>query len=223
MEKVVLQAEKRKIIGKHVKTLRREGKVPAIIYGSDVGSLPITLDMRETTNVLNKVSSSALLTINVEGDEHATLVREIQQDYLKGTLIHVDFMAVSMKEKLRTNVSISLVGDAPVLEEYSAMIMSGVDTIEVECLPQDLPEVIEVDISHLEELGQAIYVKDIPSITDVDFLTDPEELVAVASAIKEQVLETEGEEEELLEEAEGLSEPEVIEQGKKDEEEDFEE
>ncbi len=223
MEKVVLQAEKRKIIGKHVKTLRREGKVPAIIYGSDVGSLPITLDMRETTNVLNKVSSSALLTINVEGDEHATLVREIQQDYLKGTLIHVDFMAVSMKEKLRTNVSISLIGDAPVLEEYSAMIMSGVDTIEVECLPQDLPEVIEVDISHLEELGQAIYVKDIPSITDVEFLTDPEELVAVASAIKEQVLETEGEEEELLEEAEGLSEPEVIEQGKKDEEEDFEE
>jgi len=223
MEKVVLQAEKRKIIGKHVKTLRREGKVPAIIYGSDVGSLPITLDMRETTNVLNKVSSSALLTINVEGDEHATLVREIQQDYLKGTLIHVDFMAVSMKEKLRTNVSISLVGDAPVLEEYSAMIMSGVDTIEVECLPQDLPEVIEVDISILEELGQAIYVKDITSITDVDFLTDPEELVAVASAIKEQVLETEGEEEELLEEAEGLSEPEVIEQGKKDEEEDFEE
>jgi len=223
MEKVVLQAEKRKIIGKHVKTLRREGKVPAIIYGSDVGSLPITLDMRETTNVLNKVSSSALLTINVEGDEHATLVREIQQDYLKGTLIHVDFMAVSMKEKLRTNVSISLVGDAPVLEEYSAMIMSGVDTIEVECLPQNLPEVIEVDISILEELGQAIYVKDITSITDVDFLTDPEELVAVASAIKEQVLETEGEEEELLEEAEGLSEPEVIEQGKKDEEEDFEE
>lgn len=222
MDKVVLQAEKRKIIGKHVKTLRREGKVPAIIYGSDVGSLPITLDMRDTTNILNKVSSSALLTINVEGEEHATLVREIQQDYLKGTLIHVDFLAVSMKEKLRTDVSISLIGDAPVLEEFSAMIMSGVDTIEVECFPQDLPEVIEVDVSHLEELGQAIYVKDIPAIKDVEFLTDPEELVAVASAIKEQVLEPEGEEEELLEEAEGMTEPEVIEQGKK-EDEDFEE
>jgi large subunit ribosomal protein L25 len=221
MEKTVLNAEKREIIGKHVKTLRREGKVPAIIYGSDVGSLPITLDMRETTNTLNKVSSSALLTINVEGEEHAALVREIQQDYIKGTLLHVDFLAVSMKEKLRTNVSISLIGDAPVLEEFSAMIMSGVDTIEVECLPKDLPEVIEVDISHLEELGQAIYVKDIPAIPDVDFLTDMEELVAVASAIKEQVLEPIGEEEEMLDEADMDVEPEVIEQGKK-EEEDFE-
>ena len=222
MEKTVLNAEKRKIIGKHVKNLRLEGKVPAIIYGSDVGSLPITLDMRDTTNTLNKVSSSALLTINVEGVEHAALVREIQQDYIKGTLLHVDFLAVSMKEKLRTSVSISLIGDAPVLEEFSAMIMSGVDTIEVECLPNDLPEVIEVDISHLEELGQAIYVKDIPSIPNVEFLTDMEELVAVASAIKEQVLEPIGEEEELLEEAEMDAEPEVIEQGKK-EEEDFEE
>lgn len=222
MEKTVLNAEKRKIIGKHVKNLRLEGKVPAIIYGSDVGSLPITLDMRDTTNTLNKVSSSALLTINVEGVEHAALVREIQQDYIKGTLLHVDFLAVSMKEKLRTSVSISLIGDAPVLEEFSAMIMSGVDTIEVECLPNDLPEVIEVDISHLEELGQAIYVKDIPSIPNVEFLTDMEELVAVASAIKEQVLEPIGEEEELLEEDEMDVEPEVIEQGKK-EEEDFEE
>jgi len=223
MEKIVLEAEKRKIIGKHVKNLRREGIVPAIIYGSDVGSLPIKLDMRDTTNVLNKVSSSALLTINVEGEEHAALVREIQQDYLKGTLIHVDFLAVSMKEKLRTEVTINLIGDAPVLEEYSAMIMSGVDTIEVECLPQDLPEVIEVDVSHFEELGQAIYVKDLKAILDVEFLTDPEELVAVASAIKEQVLETEVEEEELLEELDEMAEPEVIEKGKEDEDEDFEE
>ena len=223
MEKIVLNAEKRKIIGKHVKSLRQEGKVPAIIYGSDLESLPITLDMRDTTNTLNKVSGSSILTINVDGEEHATLVREIQQDYIKGTLLHVDFLAISMKEKLRTDVSISLVGEAPVLEEFSAMIMSGIDQIEVECLPQDLPEVIEVDVSHLEELGQVIYVKDIPAIPDVEFLTDPEELVAVASAIKEEVVEVE-EEEELLEEAELGVEPEVIEQGKKEEdEEEFEE
>jgi large subunit ribosomal protein L25 len=174
--------------------------------------------MRDTTNTLNNVSGSAILTIKVDGEEHAALVREIQQDYLKGTLLHVDFLAVSMREKLRTSVSISLIGEAPVLEEYAAMIMSGVDQIEVECLPQDLPEVIEVDISTLEELGQAIYVKDIPAIQDVEFLTDAEELVAVASAIKEEVIEVEAEEGELLEEGEESVEPEVIEQGKRDEE-----
>ena len=95
-------------------------------------------------------------------------------------------------------------------------VVSGIDQIEVECLPQDLPEVIEVDISTLNEIGSAIYMKDIPLLPDVDFLTDPEELIAVASAVKEEVVE-EVEEDELLDvDGEGV-EPEVLEHGKKDE------
>ena len=201
MEKIIIKAEKRTDTGKKVKKLRRAGRVPAILYGGKLESLPISLDTRETTNTLNNVSGSTILTIDVEGEEHAALVREIQQDYIKGDLLHVDFLAVSLEEKLRTNVSISLTGDAPVLEEYSALIVSGLDQIEVECFPQDLPEVIEVDISSLEELGAAIYLKDIPKIENVEFLSDPEELIAVASAIKEEVEEV-VEEEEILEEAE---------------------
>jgi large subunit ribosomal protein L25 len=218
MEKIIIKAEKRTDTGKKVKKLRRAGRVPAILYGGKLESLPISLDTRETTNTLNNVSGSTILTIDVEGEEHAALVREIQQDYIKGDLLHVDFLAVSLEEKLRTNVSISLTGDAPVLEEYSALIVSGLDQIEVECFPQDLPEVIEVDISSLEELGAAIYLKDIPKIENVEFLSDPEELIAVASAIKEEVEEV-VEEEEILEEAEEGVEPEVIEQGKKEVEE----
>ena len=218
MEKVLIKAEKRTITGKKVKNLRIAGKVPAVIYGSKLKSIPITLDKRDTTNTLNKTSGSTILTIDIEGEEHAALVREIQQDYIKGELLHVDFLAVSLKEKLRTNVSVSLIGEAPVLEEYSALIVSGLDQIEVECFPQDLPEVIEVDVSILEELGAAIYVKDIPTIEDVEFLSDPEDLIAVASAIKEEVEEV-VEEEELLEEVEEGAEPEVIEHGKKEDEE----
>jgi len=218
MEKVLLKAEKRSITGKKVKNLRHAGKVPAVIYGGKLKSLPISLDKRDTTNILNKVSGSTILTIEVEGEEHAALVREIQQDYIKGELLHVDFQAVSLKEKLRTNVSISLIGVAPVLEEYSALIVSGLDQIEVECFPQDLPEVIKVDISSLEELGAAIYLKDIPTIENVEFLSDPEELIAVASAIKEEVEEV-VEEAEILEEVEEGVEPEIIEHGKKEDEE----
>lgn len=219
MEKVLLKAEKRSLIGKKVKNLRLTGRIPAVIYGGKLESLPISLDTRETTNTLNKVSGSTILTIEVEGKEYAALVREIQQNYVKGDLLHIDFLAVSLEEKLRTNVSISLVGEAPVLEEYSALIVSGLDQIEVECFPQDLPEVIEVDISSLEELGAAIYLKDIPEIENVEYLSDPEELIAVASAIKEEVEEV-VEEEEILEEVEEGAEPEVIEHGKKEEEED---
>ena len=218
MEKVLFKAEKRTITGKKVKNIRLMGKVPAVIYGGKLKSLPISLDKRETTNILNKVSGSTILTIDIEGEEHAALVREIQQDYIKGELLHVDFLAVSLKEKLRTNVSVSLVGVAPVLEEYSALIVSGLDQIEVECFPQDLPEVIEVDVSILEELGAAIYLKDIPAIENVEFLSDPEDLIAVASSIKEEVEEV-IEEEELLEEVEEGAEPEVIEHGQKEDEE----
>ncbi len=217
MEKVLLKAEKRTITGKKVKNLRLAGKVPAVIYGGEIKSLPIILDTRGTTNTLNKVSGSTILTIDVEGKEYPALVREIQQDYIKGELLHVDFLVVSLKEKLRTNVSISLIGEAPVLEEYSALIVSGLDQIEVECYPQDLPEVIEVDVCSLEELGAAIYLKDIPAIENVEFLSDPEELIAVASAIKEEIEEV-IEEAEILEEVEEGAEPEVIEHGKEDEE-----
>ena len=217
MEKIVLNAEKRTITGKKVKNLRNTGKVPAVIYGDEIQSLPITLDKKDTTNILNKYSGSTILTIEVEGEQYATLVREIQQDYLKNVLLHVDFLSVSLKEKLRTTVSISLVGDAPVLEEFSALIVSGIDQIEVECLPQDLPEIIEVDISSLNEIGSAIYLKDLPAIADVEFLSDPEELIAVASAVKEEV-EEEVEEEEILDEVGEGAEPEVIEHGKKEDE-----
>lgn len=217
MEKVLLKAEKRIIIGKKVKNLRLAGKVPAVIYGGKLKSLPITLDKRDTTNTLNRVSGSTILTIDVEGEEHAALVREIQQDYIKGELLHVDFLAVSLKEKLRTSVSISLVGEAPVLEEFSALIVSGLDQIEVECFPQDLPKVIEVDVSSLEKLGAAIYLKDLPTIEKVEFLSDPEELIVVASSIKEEVEEV-VEEAEILEEVEEGAEPEVVERGKDEEE-----
>jgi len=222
MEKVILKAELRTITGKKVKNLRIAGKVPAVIYGSEVKTLPITLDKRDTTNTLNKYSGSTILTIDVEGKEHPTLVREIQQDYIKGDLLHVDFLVISLTEKLRTYVSITLIGEAPVLEEYSALIVSGLDQIEVECLPQDLPEVIEVDVSSMEEIGAAIYLKDIPSIEKVEFLSDPEDLIAVASAIKEEVEEV-IEEDEILEDIEEGAEPDVVERGKDEEDDTSEE
>lgn len=110
MDKTVLEAEKRELTGKKVKTLRLEGKIPAVIYGRDIETLPISLDKKTTTNTLAKVSTSTILTINLAGQEHATLVREIQKDYIKGDILHIDFQEVSLKEKLRTSVSISLVG-----------------------------------------------------------------------------------------------------------------
>lgn len=221
MDKVILEAEKRDLIGKKVKLVRKQGKIPAIVYGKDIDTIPISLDKRSTTMTLSKVSSSTILTLKIGKEELSTLVRDIQKDFIKNDILHMDFLAISLKEKLRTSVSISLVGEAPVLKEFEALIVSGIDSVEVECLPQDLPESIVVDLSGLEEIGAALYLKDISIPANVEFLTDPEELVVVVSAVKEEVVE-EVEEEIIGEgeiEGEVEGEPEVIEHGKKEEEE----
>ncbi len=215
MEKVILKATKRSVTGKHVENLRREGKLPAVLYGHNFDPQSITLDLREVTNTLNKLSSSSLVTIDLNGVEHSVLVREKQRDYIKNVLIHVDFQKVSLTEKLRTEVNIDLVGESSTVKDLNALVVSGIDSVEVECFPQDLPEKITVDISNLLKIGDAIYLKDIPVLQNVTFLSDPEELVAVIQVVKEEVIEVVAPvEAETIE-----TEPEVIEKGKKEEEE----
>jgi len=151
----------------------------------------------------------------IDHTSEADLVREKQRNYIQGSLIHVDFQVVSLTEKLRTDVSIDLVGTSPAVKELNALVVSGIDAVEVECLPKDLPERIVVDISNLTNIGDSLYLKDVPVPANVVFLTDPNELIAVISAIKEEVIEVVA----PVEGAEALAEePEVIEKGKKEEE-----
>ena len=104
MEKVVLKATKRKVIGKQVKAMRRAGELPAVIYGRHSEPIIITLDAHTAALTLGKLTSSSLVTIDVDGTEYASLVREKQRDYIKNRLLHVDFLAVSLDEKLRATV-----------------------------------------------------------------------------------------------------------------------
>ena len=217
MDNIVLKATSRNVIGKKVKVLRREGLLPAVIYGRDVETIPISLDYHEASQILPGVTSSQFIVIDVEGETHTTLVRERQRDPVTWSLIHVDFQELSMTEKLRTAVSLVLTGEAPAISSYGGVLVTGQDSLMVECLPSDLPERIEVDLSALEEIGDAIYVGDIAAPNNVEILTDLEEMIALitAPAAVEEV-----EEEEEIEELEAeAEEPEVIEKGKKEEEE----
>ena len=217
MDKIIIEATHRDVTGKKVKVLRREGKLPAVIYGYGVDPTPILLDLKETTKILSSVGSSTLVTINLDGKEYNALVRERQQDIIFRTLTHLDFQAISMTETVRTQVPVH-VGDqdVPATVEFGAIINTGLDLLEIECLPQDLPERIDVDISGLLEIGDSILVKDLVLPPGIQVLDDPETLIVVASApISEEELEEEIEEEELVESLE----PEVIEKGKAEEEE----
>ncbi|MGB9522038.1 MAG: 50S ribosomal protein L25, partial [Anaerolineales bacterium] len=179
MENIELIATKREVTGKQVKALRREGKLPAVIYGRHLSPLPILLNSHETNRVLPNVTSSQLITVNVDGTKHTVLVREKQRHPVLGSLIHVDFLAVSMTETLRANVLIELEGEAPAVKNYGGVVVPVLEEVEVECLPKDLPDKISVDLSSLENIGDAIHVKDLITPDGVDVLTDAEEVVVL--------------------------------------------
>ncbi|MFO7623966.1 MAG: 50S ribosomal protein L25 [Anaerolineales bacterium] len=215
MEEIIITAQKRAVIGKQVKALRRAGGLPAVIYGSGIKPTPILLNAREAGRTLGSISSSALVTLDVDGERHLALVRDRQRNFLMGTLNHVDFQVVSRTEKLRTGVSLEATGISPVVDNEEGILMTGLEELRVECYPQDLPEKIVVDISGLEKIGDAIYVKDVTPPANVEILEDPEETLFVITApAAEEILE----EAEVEEEGE-LGEPEVIERGKRDEDE----
>lgn len=220
MDRVVLKATKRAITGKQVSALRRAGKLPAVIYGRRTDPISITLDAHTAGLALSKIGSSSLITVEVDGHEYPALVRERQRDYIKGTLKHVDFLAVSLTEKIKAEVRIEVTGVSPAVKDLNAVLVTGLHAVEVECLPTDLPDHIVVDISGLAQVGDGIHVRDIVVSDEVHVLTDPDEMVVVATFAKEEVVEepvaaVEGA---VAVEAEG-AEPELsVERGKKEEE-----
>lgn len=213
MEEVVIKANKREVIGKKVNSLRREGKLPAIVYGHNIEAIPITLDMREAYRSLERLSPSALVIVEIDGEQHYTLIRDRQRNPVKGSIIHIDFQAVSLTEKVRADVSITLVGEAPAVENFLGILVPSLEQLSIECLPKDLPNRIEVDVSALEQIGDSILVSDLTIPEGIEVLSDPDDVVAVVIAQAE-----EEEEEEEIEEEEEL-EPEVVDRGKREEEE----
>ncbi len=219
MEKVVLKASKRDVSGKHVKAMRREGKLPAVIYGRHTEPIKISLEAHNANLVLGKVGSSTLVTIDVEGKEYPALVRERQRNYIKGNLIHVDFLAVSLTEKIKAEIRIELTGVSGAVKDQNAVLVTGLHTLSVECLPTDLPDRIIVDISPLEKPGDGIHVRDVTVPEKIRVLDDPDEMVVVATFAKiEEEAPVAAVEGAVPAEAEA-AEPELsVERGKKEEE-----
>ena len=210
MERVTLKATKRDVTGKQVKALRRAGQLPAVIYGRHVEPVKIMLEAHSASLALAKLTSSSLIMINVDGAEYPVLVREKQRNYIKNSLLHVDFLAVDLTENIRTEVRIEFTGLSLAVKDYNAVLVNHLTSIEVECLPTDLPERIVVDLGALARIGDAIHVRDGAPIENVRFLDDPDEMVVIATFAKDEEAAVPGA-------AGETAEPEVIEKGKKEE------
>lgn len=193
MEQLKLQATPRTVIGKQVKQLRRAGLLPGIIYGSSIEPLAVQFDAREARSIANQAGSSSLINVYVAGTPtpYSVIIRDVQWDYLKRVLIHLDLQALSMTEKVRIQISINLVGDAAAVEELGGVLLHLVNEVDVECLPSALVPAIAVDISELTQIGDSISVKDIVAPEGIEILTDAEETVVQISAVVEEVEEVE--------------------------------
>lgn len=156
-----LRAAKRKILGKKVRSLRRKGQIPAILFGGDEKPLPLTLHQSEFEKVYQEAGESTLIDLNIKDKKEKVLIADVQRDPL-GKLLHADLQRVEAGEKLTATVSIKPLGESPAVEEGRGILLSLLDEVEVECLPQDLPPEMKVDISGLKEVGDTISIKDLP-------------------------------------------------------------
>ena len=211
-ELVELMAKERTVLGKRVKLLRQQGWVPGVLYGHNFDSVSLQFETKELRQTLSQVGASQLIGIKVKGVEEEpemALVRDVQRDFIRGDLLHVDFYRVDMTERLTTEVPLMIVGTSPVVERNEGILLYGVSTLEIECLPGDLVDGIEVDITELTEVDHAIHVSDLAVPAGIDVLTDLGEMVARVMPLQaEEIFE------EMLEEMEegilGAEEIEVI-------------
>jgi len=213
METIVLNANRRTVTGKQVKALRRQGLIPAVMYGTGVDSLSLELPEHETSQALIDVGGSTLIDLVVGEETHKVLLREIQRHVIRRNILHIDFLKVAMDVAIRAVVPIELDGTAPAVREQGGVLVAGLDAVEVEALPGDLPDRIVVDLSVLVDFDTTITVGDLELGAGVTMITEPDESIAnVIYQSMEEIVE-----EEEVEVLETLEEPELVERERDEE------
>ena len=207
MEGLTLEANKREILGKKTRFLRRQGITPAHLFGHGLESLSLQCDTPKLQRTIAQAGMTRLIALDIEGDKQprSVFIREIQREPCSGELVHVDFYQVRRTEKIKVDVPIILVGEAPAMKEKGRTLTHSLTSLSVECLPDKLPPHIEVDLSPLEEVEQAIFVRDIALSPDVTVFTDLDQMVVKVSEARvevEEVVEEVVAEEAVAEEAE---------------------
>ncbi len=195
--KVELKVSPREVLGKKVKALRREGVIPANVYGHALESVAIQISKDDLAHLLHSAGRNEIVYLRLDSEEaRPTFLRQIQRNPVTDAILHVDFYQISLKEKVRMEVRLVLVGTAPAEQKYGGTLLHSLDRIAVEGLPTEIPSVIEVDVSGLEEIDATIYVHELSVPGEITVLSDREQVVAkVAPPQVEKEPEAEVEEE----------------------------
>jgi large subunit ribosomal protein L25 len=190
MKRFKLAVEKRKVLGKKVKGLRKEGLFPANIYGKGVKSTAVQVPYKEFEKVYKEAGVTGIVDVDIAGEIRPSLIHNVQQDYYKHILLHADFFQVNLKEKVKTMVKLVAVGEPKAVSEKLGLLMQTLAEVEIEALPTDLPDKIEVNVEPLAVLDAQITVGEIKAPTGVTILTDPSQVVAkIGSLISKEAAE----------------------------------
>ncbi|MEW6455745.1 MAG: 50S ribosomal protein L25 [Acidobacteriota bacterium] len=217
MEEILIRAEKRDKVGKeYAKKIRKIGKIPSIIYGSDVSSIPVTLEKKDIIKIM-KMGENIIFKVNVDKKTYSVMMKEFQIDPLTTEILHVDIYKVLMDKPVKVKVPISLVGTPIGVAEEGGFIEFLHRECDIECLPKDIPEKIDVEISPLH-IGQSLKIEDIKFDKKIKILDDPDSVILTIEAPRKEV-----EEVIVVPAEEAVVEPEVIKKKKEEEEEKKEE
>jgi large subunit ribosomal protein L25 len=190
-----LRASQRSELHKHVHALRRRGEVPAVLYGHNVEPLALSTEAKALEKVWHRAGRTHLVDLTVDGGRARKVqIRELQVDPRSARLLHADFFAVNLREKLTVDIPIVPLGDSPAVTEQKIGVLQQVmSTVKVECLPGDIPGQLTVDVSGLTEIDQGLHLRDISLPQGVTWAhgVEPDELVVKIAALRVQVEEEE--------------------------------
>ncbi|MBE0415706.1 MAG: 50S ribosomal protein L25 [Dehalococcoidia bacterium] len=189
MKQEELSASSRGILGKKVRSLRRKGLTPANLYGPNTESIPLQVETPLLERLIVRVGQNAMITLRVDGAPRMVMIRDIQRNPLTDGMLHVSFFQVEMTQKVRAEVPLLFLGEAPAVKSRRWILIQNLTTLQVEALPSELPRNIEVDLSKLEELNRAISVRDLPIGDTLKVLNDPDQVIAHVEGIRIEVEE----------------------------------
>ncbi|MFO0920098.1 MAG: 50S ribosomal protein L25 [Candidatus Saccharimonadales bacterium] len=208
---IVVELKKREIIGKGLNKLRREGSVPAVIHDHGRDSINVMGQFQDFVNVYSKAGKHHAVHLKLDSKDQLAIIKQVDFDPKKHQIRHIVFQAIKQNEKIQTEVPIELEGDIPA-ELVGLMVIRNLDTVEVEALPNNLPDKVVVDATKLSEIGDKIHVSDIKQTNNVVVLTEPESIIATVEETKAQI----SEESEEADAAEGDDATEASESSKED-------
>lgn len=179
-----LAVQSRTITGKKVKALRKEGLVPAELYGHGIENLHLSVAAKDFAKVFKHVGQTSVVTLVVGKEKRPAMIHEVGHNFLTGEVVYVDFHQIRMDEKITAKVPLEFKGEAPAVKEKGAVVNKAILEVEVEALPNDMPHNIEVDLTVLNDIDKSIYIKDIPHPRGVKFLIAEDMAVVTAAAPK---------------------------------------